>query len=114
MNTSGYTPSSASVMIPPEEPPTEYTRPASPPYFDRVYFTIWTMAPVSPPPLCLRARVEPASQQFSPVASGKMMMKPFLLAIETRLDISLYVPVPVPWQWCGATTIGGLAAGASG
>ena len=29
MKTSGYTPSSASVMIPPDEPPTTYTRFAS-------------------------------------------------------------------------------------
>ena len=42
------------------------------------------------------------------------MMKPVVFAIETRLDISLKVPVPVPWQWCGATTMGGLAAGVSG
>ena len=76
-------------MIPPDEPPTEYTRFASPPYFDSVYLIIWTMAPVSPPPPCLRDRVDPASQQFSPVASGKMMMNPLLFAIDTRLDISL-------------------------
>src|ERR1044071_4893687 len=98
MNTSGYTPSNASVMIPPDDPPTAHARCASPPYLESVYLTICTTAPVSPPPPCLRERIDPASQQFSPVASGKIMMKPFVLAIATRLDISLYVPVPLPWQ----------------
>src|SRR4029450_12097507 len=98
MKTSGYTPTSAPVLIPPDEPPTTYTRPASALCAESVYFTIWATAPVSPPPPCLSDLVEPASQQFCPVASGKIMMKPFLFAIDTRLDISLYVPVPVPWQ----------------
>jgi hypothetical protein len=72
------------------------------------------MAPVSPLPPWLSDRLDPASQQFSPVASGKIMMKPLLSAIVSRLFISLYVLAAVPWQWCGATTIGGLAASLSG
>ena len=58
-------------MIPPDEPPTEYTRPASPPYLERVYFTIWTMAPVSPPPPCLRDRAEPGIPTVLPGGFGK-------------------------------------------
>src|SRR3954469_18692030 len=101
-------------MIPPDEPPTEYTRFASPPYLESVYLTICTTAPVSPPPPCLSDRVDPASQQFSPVASGKIMMNPLLSATVSRLFISLYVLMAVPWQWCGATTTGGLVAILSG
>jgi hypothetical protein len=58
------------------------------------------MACVSPPPSWVSDFVEPTSQQFRPVASGKIMMKPFASASDTKLDlVSLNVPGPVPWQW---------------